>query len=175
MKTIQKDTTNEDFRAPTATKKLPRSVADGANGLIIAVAEVSRSPERVIKALTTNEVEKWWGASGFYTQKDWRADLRVCGSWSVNVELGDGTFVHAEGEFCEIDAPSKLVMTRRFDKHPFQGTRETTITYRLAPSENGTFITVREEGLIGRMQAAHGNAEHWERVLGWLDAYLSAE
>ena len=23
-------------------------------------------------------------------------------------------------------------------------------------------------------QAAHGNEEHWERVLGWLDAYLNA-
>jgi len=24
-------------------------------------------------------------------------------------------------------------------------------------------------------QAAYGNAEHWEHVLGWLDAYIETE
>jgi len=28
-------------------------------------------------------------------------------------------------------------------------------------------------GLLGHREAACGNAEHWERVLGWLDAYRS--
>jgi hypothetical protein len=28
---------------------------------------------------------------------------------------------------------------------------------------------------VGRSEAAYGNAEHWERVLGWLDAYLMAD
>ena len=32
-----------------------------------------------------------------------------------------------------------------------------------------------DEGFIGRSEAAFGNAEHWERVLGWLDAYLGRE
>jgi hypothetical protein len=64
-------------------------------------------------------------------------------------------------------------MTRRFDKHPLQGTRETTITYLLEPVADGTRLTVRDEGFVGRSQAAHGNAEHWERVLAWLDAYLT--
>jgi uncharacterized protein YndB with AHSA1/START domain len=100
------------------------------------------------------------------------ADLRVCGAWSVAVELEAGGEVHADGEFCEIDFPRKLVMTRKFDGHPFQGTRETTITYRFEPSLHGTLVTVRDEGFIGRSEAAYGNAEIWERVLGWLDAYL---
>jgi hypothetical protein len=34
-------------------------------------------------------------------------------------------------------------------------------------------VTLREEGFIGRSEAAYGNAENWEKVLGWLDAYLS--
>jgi hypothetical protein len=33
---------------------------------------------------------------------------------------------------------------------------------------------VRDEGFLGRSEAAYGNAEHWERVLGWLDTYFSA-
>ena len=66
-------------------------------------------------------------------------------------------------------------MTRKFDKHPLLGTRETTITYRLAPTVTGTRVTVRDEGFVGRSEAAYGNAEHQERVLGWLQAYLSPE
>jgi len=64
-------------------------------------------------------------------------------------------------------------MTRKFDGHPFQGTRETTITYRFEPSPHGTLVTVRDEGFIGRSEAAYGNAEIWENVLGWLDDYLT--
>jgi uncharacterized protein YndB with AHSA1/START domain len=112
---------------------------------------------------------------GVYRQKDWKAEVRACGPWSVTVEMEAGGTVHSNGEFCEIDFPNKIVMTRKFDAHPFQGQRETTITYHLEPSPHGTLVTVRDEGFIGRSQAAYGNAEIWEKVLEWLDAYLSAE
>ena len=51
-------------------------------------------------------------------------------------------------------------MTRRFDNHPLMGTREATITYRIEPREEGTGLTLRDEGFIGRAAAADGNAEH---------------
>ena len=105
----------------------------------------------------------------------WQADLHICGEWSVTVRFSNGTTNHASGEFAEIDAPNKIVMTRRFEEHPLLGTRETTITYRLEPIATGTRVTVRDEGFLGRSQAAYGNAEHWEKVLGWLDTYLTSE
>lgn len=37
----------------------------------------------------------------------------------------------------------------------------------------GVFITVREGGFLGRPAAAFGNAENWEKVLSWLDDYLT--
>ena len=67
------------------------------------------------------------------------------------------------------------MMTRRFEQHPLLGTRETTITCRLDPIATGTRVTVREEGFVGRGEAAYGNGEHWERVLGWLAAYVGTE
>jgi len=51
--------------------------------------------------------------------------------------------------------------------NPLLGTRETTITHRPEPIATGTRVTVRDEGFIGRSEAAYGNAEHWERGLGW--------
>jgi len=168
--------TQQDFRIPTATKwSAPRAVADGGGGTIIATVEVIAPPERVFRALTTNEVERWWGHPDFYRQTGWKADLRVCGQWSVTVVFTDGSTNGGSGEFAEIDAPRKLVMTRKFDKHPLQGTRETTITYRLDAIPTGTRVTVRDEGFVGRSEACYGNAEHWERVLAWFDAYLKAD
>jgi hypothetical protein len=42
----------------------------------------------------------------------------------------------------EIDPPSNIVMTRKFQTHPLQGKRETTITYRLDPVMEGIPVTV---------------------------------
>jgi uncharacterized protein YndB with AHSA1/START domain len=165
-----------DFRIPTDSKlSAPRAVADGGEGTIIATADVSAPPERVFRALTTDEVERWWGHPDFYRQTDWKADLRVCGQWTVMVRFPDGTTNGASGEFAEIDPPRKVVMTRRFEQHPLLGTRETTVTYRFDPIATSTRVTVRDEGFLGRGQAAYGNAEHWGRVLGWLAAYLESD
>ena len=141
--------------------------------MILAFAEVSGTPDQAFRALITNEVEKWWKIPGVYHLKDWKADLHIQGRWSVNVELNDGTQVHEWGEFCDLDVPNKIVMTRRLGGHSLLGERETTLTYRFEPSPHGTLVTVREEGFIGRSEAAYGNAEYWEKVLGWLDGYLS--
>jgi len=165
--------TKKDFRLPTLSRwAAPRAVADGGGGTIVATAEVATPPERVFQAFTSNDVEKWWGHPDFYRMTDWQADLRVCGGWSVVVRFADGSTNGGSGEFAEIEAPRKLVMTRKFEKHPLLGTRETTITYRFESIANGTRVTVRDEGFIGRSEAAYGNAEHWERVLGWLQDYL---
>jgi hypothetical protein len=87
--------------------------------------------------------------------------------------LKDGKQLSEWGEFCEVTVPNKIVMTRRYGANPLLGERETTLIYRLEPSSHGTLVTVREEGFIGRPQAAYGNGENWEKVLAWLDDYLS--
>ncbi len=166
--------TGRDFRAASGSKQLPKAAVDGVAGIILAFADVDGTPEETFRALTTDEVEAWWSLPGVYRQRDWRADLRPGGAWSVAVEMVDGGVVHAWGEFCELDPPRKIVMTRRFDAHPFLGERETTLTSRFEPSPHGTRVTVRDEGFVGRAQAAYGNAEIWEKVLGWLDGHLSA-
>ncbi len=164
-----------DHRAPTTAKLLPRALADASAGMILAVADLDGPPESAFRALTTNEIEKWWKFPGVYYQRDWKADLRAQGPWSVTVELPDGQTVHAWGEFCELQFPNKIVMTRRFDAHPFLGDRETTITYLFESVATGTRVTVRDEGFIGRPEAAFGNAGVWEHVLGWLDSHLSEQ
>jgi len=168
------DLNQTDFRMPTEAKMQPRAVADAGRGDIIAVADIDAPPERVFRALTSDELVRWWKNPGLYRTAEFKADVRVRGEWSQVVRLDDGNTVVGSGEFAEIDFPRKVVMTRRFDKHPFLGSRETTLTYRFEPIAAGTRVTVRDEGFIGRSEAAYGNAEIWEKVLGWLDHYLAA-
>ena len=163
-----------DFRLASAAKKRPKAIADAAMGSLLAAAEVAAPPERVFAALMTSEVERWWKLPGVYRLKDWRAELRPQGNWSVCVELQDRRCFDEWGEICAVEAPNRVVLTRHCAANPLIGERETTLTYRFEASPHGTLITLREDGFLGRPQAAHGNAENWEKVLGWLDAYLSA-
>ena len=120
-----------DFRTPTVSIwSTPRAVADGGGGTIIATAELGAPLERVFRALTEpDELERWWQHPDYYKTKGWNLDVRVQGAWSVTTHFADGTTNVGSGEFAEIDAPRKIVMTRKFEKHPLQGSRETTITY----------------------------------------------
>jgi uncharacterized protein YndB with AHSA1/START domain len=161
-----------DFRLAAATKKRPKAIADAATGSLLAAAEVAATPERTFAALMTSEVERWWKLPGVYRLKDWRADLRPQGNWSVCVELQDRRCFDEWGEICAVEAPNRVVLTRHFSANPLIGERETTLSYRFEASPHGTLITLREDGFLGRPQAAHGNAENWEKVLGWLDGYL---
>ena len=45
-----------DLRARSGSNRIPRAVADGGGGTIIAGAEVSSAPERVFSALTSDVV-----------------------------------------------------------------------------------------------------------------------
>ena len=162
-----------DFRQAKTMTVAPRAIADVHRGMILAVADVPASPQDVFRALTSEQVLEWWHYPGIYHQKNWKADLSPRGKWSVTVELDAGGEVDAWGEFCELELPSKIVMTRRFSGHPFLGDRETTITYNLASVEGGTRVTVYDEGFLGRREALLGNAEIWEKVLGWLSDWFA--
>ncbi len=107
--------------------------------------------------------------------RDWIADFRPGGTYTVNVVFADGSVRPASGRFLEINEPFKTVYTRRHDwDFPVLGRRETMITYRIEPLEGGTWLNIRHEGFEGCRDAALNHAAAgWERALGWLDGYLA--
>src|SRR5207253_9800821 len=124
----------------------PRAVTDGET--ILATADLAAPPERAFTALNTVEVESWWGSADTYRMKEWKADLLVGGRWSTVVVMVDGRRCPASGVFLEIDAPSKIVLTRRHDwDFTLLGSRDTMVTYHLAPIADGQAITVRPGSL----------------------------
>ena len=153
----------------------PRAVTDGDT--ILATVVIAATPERIFRALTTDETETWWGSPDTYRTTEWKADLRVGGSWSVvTLPANGGEGRPASGTFLEIDAPRKLVQTRRYDfDFPALGRRETTVTFRLASMESGGMrVTVRHDGFAGLWEPADQHVTGWERFLGWLADYAQS-
>jgi uncharacterized protein YndB with AHSA1/START domain len=148
----------------------PRAVNDGDT--IIAEMLIPMSPERVFKALVTDETEHWWGAPDVYLIREWQSDLRVGGHWHLYTCLPNGARLPAGGVFLEINEPWKVVKTRIYEwDAPILGSRETKVTYMLAPFTGGTRLTVRHEGFVGLRQAADEHTAGWERFLDWLADY----
>jgi uncharacterized protein YndB with AHSA1/START domain len=124
----------------------PRAVTDGET--VLATADIAMTPEPVFRALNTDEVESWWGSDDTYHMTNWAADLRVGGPWSVVPRTADGSTTPTSGHFLEIEAPGKIVFTRKYDwDFLVLGRRDTTVTYLFQPMEAGTRVTIRQEWL----------------------------
>jgi len=149
-----------------------RAVTDGET--VLASIDIPASPRQLFDALTTEELERWWGSPSTYCMHQWRADLRVGGEWHVNVCLPDGVSRPADGKFLAIDAPHSVTLTRRYNwDHPAMGRAITRVTYRFNPAGNATRVTVRHDG-FNTPAAAEEHAAGWERVLEWLREHFAA-
>jgi uncharacterized protein YndB with AHSA1/START domain len=164
---------NRPATAGVRSAQVAHAVTDG--DIVLATIDVTASPERVFRALTTDEMERWWGAPGVYTIEGRKADVRVGGAWSLIIRLPDGSGLPASGEFLLVDSPAKVVQSRRYDwDHPTLGHRLTKVTYLIAPIDSGTRVTVRHED-FGGSEPAYEHAGGWERFLDWLGTYLASE
>ena len=67
--------------------------------IILATGDLGIPPERAFRALTTDEVEKWWSSARTCRVTDWKAEFRVDGRWSLIRRLTDGTRLPAGGSF----------------------------------------------------------------------------
>ncbi len=154
----------------TKQKQAARAVADIRDGVVLARVDIDVPPERVFRALTTDELTKWWGAPDQYTTTSFTIDLRPGGTWRTEGKGADGSTFHVEGEVLEVDAPKKLVQTW---KPSWEDGPATTITYTLDATPTGTRVTVRHTGFAGRAQSCESHASGWEKVLGWLAGHVA--
>jgi uncharacterized protein YndB with AHSA1/START domain len=153
-------------------KTAARAVADVTQGTILACVEIAASPERVFKAISSDDITKWWGSPALYRTTAWVGDVRPGGKFKSSGVGADGHTFSVEGEFVEVDPPRKLVHTWKPGWEP--DAPATTITYRLEAIAGGTRLTLRHEGFGDRADSCRSHAEGWERVLGWLTGYASA-
>lgn len=118
--------------------------------------------ERVFAAMTRPaDLTRWWGPRGF-TIPAVELDLRVGGRFRFTMQPPDGRPFHLSGEFVEVDPPSRLAYTFRWDE-PTPDDRETVATLTLDADGGATVLAVR-----------HGDFATEERLElhrgGWTDS-----
>jgi uncharacterized protein YndB with AHSA1/START domain len=146
-----------------------RSLADLGEGIVLARIEIAVPPERVFKALTSDELTKWWGSADTYRTTKFTIDLRPGGAWRTDGISQDGSAFHVEGEVLEVDPPRRLVQTWKPSWEPGPATK---IVYTLDAIETGTRVTVRHSGFTSAASCeSHGDG--WERVLSWLGGFVA--
>lgn len=153
----------------TKQSSAARAVADTTDGVVLARVDIAVPPERVFKALTTDELTKWWGQADMYTTTKFSIDLRPGGAWKTEGVGADGSAFHVEGEVLEVDPPRKLVQTWKPSWEPGPPTK---ITYTLDAIDTGTRVTVRHTGFTNPASCS-SHADGWERVFGWLAGHLA--
>lgn len=147
-----------------------QAITDGET--VLATVDIDVPPQRVFDAMTTAEVEIWWGAPDLYRFANWRSDLRVGGEWRVDVCLPNGTTLPASGEYLVVQPPHRVTLSRRYDwDHPTLGRQATRVTYLFEATGSGTHVTVRQDE-FGSPAAAREHAAGWGRTLEFLNDYL---
>lgn len=137
---------------------------DQPSGLLLTLNYVVDAPrERVFSMLTEPvELAKWWGPRGFTTPET-ELDLRVGGGYRFSMQPPDGDPFHLAGEFLQIDPPSRLVYTFRWEE-PTPDDRETVVTLSLDPVGDATELSL-SQGLFATEERV---ALHRD---GWTDSF----
>jgi uncharacterized protein YndB with AHSA1/START domain len=139
--------------------------------MLLASVEIKATPERVFRALASQDIVKWWGSPELYRVTEWSGDVRVGGHWrSLGVDR-EGKPFEVSGEYVEVDPPKKLVQTWQPN---WTSGPVTTVTYRLDAIPGGTRVTVRHEGFGEAADACQSHSAGWERVFTWLVNWLEA-
>jgi uncharacterized protein YndB with AHSA1/START domain len=147
-----------------------RAVADLTDGIILASVEIAASPERIFRAISSDEIASWWGSPETYRVTRWTGDVRVGGWWRSEGVSATGVPFAVGGEFLEVEPPFLLVHTWRYEHKPSD---VTTVRFRIEPIPTGSRVTVRHEGFTDRSDC-DGHARGWEGVLAWLTAFISS-
>lgn len=128
--------------------------------------------EQVFGMLTEpKELAKWWGPHGF-TTPDIHIDLRAGGSLRFTMQPPDGEAFHLSGEFVEVQQPSRLRFTFRWDE-PVPDDRETVVELSLVSLDGRTTLTLTQ-GEFATEERLELHRSGWADSFEKLDAVLNA-
>lgn len=133
--------------------------------LTLHLERVFHAPRSLVfDACTEPELlAKWWGPSGF-TSPGIDSDLSVGGRYRIAMQPPEGELFYLAGEFREVDRPSRLAYTFRWED-PDPDDRETVVTISLrATGESTEFVL--DQGPFATQ------ARHDLHHAGWTDGLV---
>lgn len=99
--------------------------------------------EKIFRALTEPvDLAKWWGPHGF-TTPEIAIDLRVGGGYRFGMQPPDEDLFHLSGEFVDIEPPSRLAYTFRWEE-PHPDDQETLVALSLDAVGDGTQVKLSQ-------------------------------
>jgi uncharacterized protein YndB with AHSA1/START domain len=116
-----------------------------------------------------DELAKWWGPKGF-TAPSIDCDLRVGGHYRIAMQPPDGDLFFLSGEFREVDPPSRLAYTFRWED-PDPDDRETVVTFSLRELGDSTEVTV-DQGVFATEARRALHVEGWTDTLDRLEELM---
>ncbi|HXZ31381.1 MAG TPA: SRPBCC domain-containing protein [Terriglobales bacterium] len=147
-----------------------RAVADVVERELLGSVEVPAPPERVFRALASQEITQWWVRPGVFDTREWTGDVRVGGRWRAS-GFARGNPYALEGEFVAVDPPRQLVHTWIAVGEPVGPMK---VTYHLEKIDAGTRITVRHSGFSCPLTCLM-TAAGWETSFDRLSEILASE
>ena len=138
------------------------------------VRHIRARPAVVFQALTSAEgIAHWWGPDAgpvLFAE----SDARVGGSFRVRFRMLDGTEHESTGQYLELIAPERVVMSWHWTVggDPDERGEVSRVVIELAPADAGTELTFTHERL--KTEAARSSHERgWAGALHKLEGYLS--
>ena len=106
-------------------------------------SSVQAPPLRVFEAMTDpNQVADWWGPEGF-TCPEVIFDVRVGGAYRIAMQPPEGEPFHLSGEYLEVQPPSRLANTFRWEP-PDPDDRETVARLTLHARDGATEVALTQ-------------------------------
>ena len=121
----------------------------------------------VYEACTEPELlAEWWGPNGF-TTPGIEIDLRVGGRYRIAMQPPEGELFYLNGEFLEVDPPTRLVYTFRWED-PDPDDQETVVTISLRDAGESIELIV-DQGPFAT------EARHDLHHAGWTESLVRLE
>lgn len=149
--------TDTSLGSPFQPGRASSSVDPGGRSLTASV-DVAAGPDRVFRALASEEITGWWVRPGVFDTREFEGDVRPGGAWRCSgVFRGEPYAI--EGQYGVVDAPRHLSQTWHPVGAPPAAT--STVSYNLEATDGGTRVTLTH-GPFGSPEAAESNAVGWQ-------------
>ena len=134
---------------------------------VTIVRHMKAPPAKVWAAITQpSQMIQWWGPDAGPTLKA-EAEVRPGGRYSIIFRLLDGSEHNPTGVYRIVEPPKTLAFTWEW---PGSAERESLVTFRLTPTEDGTRLTLVHEQLPEDAVASHEAG--WNGLLDKLHQFL---
>jgi len=152
------------MHAPVITRPDPTSV--------IIRRSFDADVETLWNALLTPEGMSHWMGAKMAKTGPIDVDLRVGGTYTIEMHGDSGELHRVSGEYLELDPPRRAVFSWAWYTTPDRVSR---VTYALSPQADGrTMLTLTHERLFSE-EVADNHAQGWTLSLESLDEYFAPE